>query len=59
MNSLRLCGGSAATTDMLAMNRTFMRLSLRPAAEDAERLPRTVGVTDGGPTRDRLRVPGA
>ena len=32
---------------------------LRPAAEDAERLPRTVGVTDGSPTRDRLRAPDA
>jgi hypothetical protein len=38
MNSSRLCGGSAATTDMLAMNRTFMCRSLRAAADDADRL---------------------
>src|SRR6478672_947206 len=37
MNSLRLCGGSATTTDMLAMNRTFMWPSLRAAATDAAR----------------------
>jgi hypothetical protein len=30
---LRLCGGSAATTAMLAMKRTFMWRSLRAAAD--------------------------
>src|SRR5512135_2172831 len=38
MNNLRLCGGSAATTATLAMNRTFMWHSLRAAADDANRL---------------------
>ena len=33
MNSLRLCGGSAATTATLAMKRTFMWRSLRAAAD--------------------------
>ena len=35
MNSLRLCGASAATTDMLAMKRTFLGHRLRAAADDA------------------------
>src|SRR5262249_21873926 len=36
MNSLRLCGGSAATTATLVMNATFSWHSLRAAAEDAD-----------------------
>src|SRR6266567_1047349 len=46
MNSVRLCGGSAATTATLAMNTTFTRHSLRPQ-------PMTR--TDGSPAARSLR----
>src|SRR5712692_11426521 len=49
MNSLRLCGGSAATTDMLAMKRTFMWHRLRAAADDADRLLRGGWIAAGRP----------
>ena len=38
MNSLRLCGGSAATTAMLAMKRTFMGRSLSSASSTVSEL---------------------
>src|ERR1039458_1214501 len=53
MNSLRLCGGSAATTDMLAMKRTFMSVGGTPP------LPRDAGRRITGRSRLRLRADGA
>ena len=47
MNSLRLCGGSAATTDMLVMKRTFMSMSLDRALDGAAEGPGHSGKHSG------------